>query len=81
MKLTCEDLVRYLSDYLDGDLDEELSQAARDHLATCENCSVVLDSTQKTILLYQEQGQATQLSSGRKDDLYKQIAAAFYGDS
>ncbi len=77
MKFTCEDLVRYLSDYLDNELDEALTQAAREHLATCENCRVVLDTTQKTILLYKEKGTAVLLPPGRKNALYEQIAAAF----
>ncbi len=80
MTLTCEDLVAHLSDYLDGELDEELNRAAREHLATCENCRVVLDSTHKTILLYREQGQIVQIPSGRKNALYDRIAAAFAAD-
>lgn len=77
MNITCEDLVLHLSAYLDGELDEELTAAAQDHLATCENCRVVLDSTQKTILLYKQQGQVVKIPSGRKNALYDQIAAAF----
>jgi anti-sigma factor RsiW len=75
--LTCEDLVKYLSDYLDHHLDEDLTQAAQAHLATCDNCRVVLDSTQKTILLYREQGQAIQLPTGRKHALYEHLAETF----
>jgi anti-sigma factor RsiW len=77
MTITCEDLVTHLSDYLDGELGDELAQAARRHLANCENCRVVLDSTRKTILLYRKQGQVTQIPSGRKNGLYSRIAAAF----
>lgn len=77
MNITCEDLLQHLSAYLDDELDDVLVQAAQDHLATCENCRVVLDSTQKTILLYKQQGQVVTIPSGRKDALYDQIAAAF----
>ena len=79
MKFTCEDLVRYLSDYLDNELDEALVSAAQEHLATCHNCRVVLDSTQKTIRLYKDQGSFVQIPSGRKNALYEQIAAAYHG--
>lgn len=75
--LTCEDLVRYLSDYINGDLDETLSVAAHHHLATCQNCRVVLDSTQQMILLFREQGQSIKIAESRKASLYDQIAAAF----
>lgn len=75
--LTCADLVKYLSDYIDGELDEALSQAAEEHLATCPNCRVVLDSTQKTILLYQTQEQVITLPKQRKAQLYHQLADVF----
>ena len=77
MNITCEDLLQHLSAYLDGELDDTLTQAAQDHLATCENCRVVLDSTQKTILLYKQHGQVVTIPPGRKNALYDQIAAAF----
>lgn len=75
--MQCEELIRYLSDYIDGDLDEELAAAAREHLATCENCSVVLDTTQKTIALYRLNGRRQQIPAERVQSLYDEIAAAF----
>lgn len=77
MKLRCEDLLNYLSAYIDDELDAELTAAAREHLATCQNCSVVLDSTQRTILLYREQGQTEVLGGARREALYARIASAF----
>ena len=49
--MECNELVQYLSDYIDQNLEEDLVEAAQEHLATCENCRVVLDTTQKTIFL------------------------------
>ncbi len=77
IKLVCEDLVNYLSDYIDNNLNEELTAAAREHLATCHNCHVVLDSTQQMILLYRERGQAQHIPGGRQQALFNQIANAF----
>lgn len=77
LQLKCEDLLSYLSDYIDGNLNEELSAAAQAHLATCQNCRVVLDSTQKAILLYREYGQVQEIPAGRRDALYDRIAKAF----
>lgn len=74
-KLTCEEVVKYLSDYLDNHLADDLAQAARDHIATCQNCRIVLDSTRKMILLYREQGRAEVLAPGRQQELYERIAA------
>ncbi len=75
--MQCEELITYLSDYIDSELDEALSEAAREHLATCENCSVVLNSTQKTIALYRENGRKQSLSAERHNRLYSEIATAF----
>lgn len=74
--MECQDLVRYLSDFIDNNLDDELMQAARDHLATCHNCHVVLDSTQKTILLYRQKGQQESMKRRRHDALFAQLAEA-----
>jgi anti-sigma factor RsiW len=54
--MNCEQLVQYLSDYIDRDLSEELTAEARQHLATCRNCHIVLDTTRQTILLCREAG-------------------------
>jgi anti-sigma factor RsiW len=50
--MKCEELVELLSDYIDGNLDEQQRAEAEAHLAHCHNCHIVLDTTQKTILLY-----------------------------
>ena len=57
--MKCEELLQYLSDYIDQELDEELTAEAQEHLATCHNCRVVLDTTQQTIFLFREQGKRT----------------------
>lgn len=49
--MNCEGLIKYLSDYIDNDLDETLRADAQAHLASCKNCHVVLDTTQKMIVL------------------------------
>lgn len=74
--MDCQTLIRYLSDYLDNNLSAELTAEARDHLATCRNCHVVLDSTQQTILLYQQRGQQQGLPPRRHAALYDQLAQA-----
>jgi anti-sigma factor RsiW len=79
--MECADVVKYLSDYLDGNLSEELVAEARAHVATCKNCHVVLDSTQRTILLYRERGRKAGLSPKRHDTLYAQLESALAGRS
>lgn len=74
--MKCEQLLQYLSDYIDQNLDEELTAEAQEHLATCENCRVVLDSTQQTIFLFREQGKRT-IPAKRRAHLFDQLQDAF----
>jgi anti-sigma factor (TIGR02949 family) len=37
-QLSCEDVVRSLWEYLDGELDDVVRDRIRDHLAECEHC-------------------------------------------
>ena len=41
-----------ISDLLDGELDPELAEAVRKHLEACPDCSVVVDTTKRTIELF-----------------------------
>lgn len=74
--LTCDELLTYLSDYIDRDLSEPLMEAAQRHLSTCQNCRVVLDTTQRTISLYRAQGQRT-IPARRRQSLFDQLQSAF----
>jgi predicted anti-sigma-YlaC factor YlaD len=74
--MTCEELVSYLSAYLDQELDEELTATAQEHLATCSNCRVVLHTTQKVIQLGQAQYRVA-LPASRRARLYSRLRQAF----
>ena len=74
--MECEELITYLSDYIDKNLDEELTTEAQAHLATCHNCRVVLDTTQQTIFLYRQQGKRT-IPAARRQRLFTQLQEAF----
>ena len=49
---TCRELLRSLSDYVDGELDESLCQEIEKHMAECDRCQIVIDTLRKTIELY-----------------------------
>jgi anti-sigma factor RsiW len=66
----------YLSDYIDNNLDAGLTAVAQHHLSTCQNCRVVLDSTQKTITLFRKQGKRT-IPAERRNRLFNQLQSAF----
>lgn len=53
----CRQWLGQLSDYVDGDLAEEMCQEIRRHMQDCQNCRVVVDTLRKTVSLYRVQGQ------------------------
>ena len=53
-KHDCTHLLGSISDYVDGELDEALCQELERHLAECPDCRVVVDTTRKTVSLYQD---------------------------
>lgn len=75
--MQCEDLVRYLSAYIDNEIDDDLRREALEHLQTCQNCRVVLNTTERTIWLYRLEGQGQTLAGSRSQRLYEHVAAAF----
>ena len=52
-KIGCQQLLSSISEYIDGELSEDLCAEIEKHLQGCENCQIVLDTTRKTINLYQ----------------------------
>jgi anti-sigma factor RsiW len=50
--LNCKHVIRELSNYIDGDLDPTLKQELERHLEHCEDCTLVVDQTRKTIQIF-----------------------------
>lgn len=73
--MTCAELILYLSDYIDRNLNEALTAEAQEHLATCHNCHVVLNTTQKTISLYRRAGKRV-IPAERRAALFERLQAA-----
>ncbi len=51
-EVNCKTLLNELCDFLDGGLDAETLQQIRLHLDRCEDCRVLVDTTQKTIEIF-----------------------------
>lgn len=73
--MTCEELVKHLSSYLDQELDVELALAAQEHLATCRNCQVVVNTTRGAILLGRGERQRT-IPAATRQQLFTGIMQA-----
>ncbi|NOX63259.1 MAG: hypothetical protein GXP42_15140 [Chloroflexi bacterium] len=54
----CVEVLSQLNDYVDGELDLALCKDLEQHLAECDDCRVVLDTLEKTVLLVQQLHQA-----------------------
>lgn len=52
----CQDLLAEVSDYIEGELDPGVCAELEAHLAGCENCRIVVDTTRKTVLVYRRLG-------------------------
>lgn len=49
--LSCEEINRFIVDFLDGDMDEALRSTFGNHLRHCSNCAAFLDQYRHTIRL------------------------------
>lgn len=50
--MRCEDLLRALNDYVDGDIDPAVCDQFEQHLEGCNPCQVVVDTIRQSITLY-----------------------------
>lgn len=52
--LVCHELLAHISEYVDGTLREDLCVMLEEHIHSCHNCEIVVNTMKKTIDLYQE---------------------------
>ena len=49
--ISCEDILREISDYFDEEITPEVRSQIEHHLCACRPCKVLVDTTQKTLTL------------------------------
>jgi Putative zinc-finger len=54
MGITCEEVWRDISDYVDDDLEQKQRVALEEHFARCRHCAAVLEGTCNVIRLYRD---------------------------
>lgn len=70
----CQALLTHLSDYVDDSLeDEALCREIEGHIASCEDCQIVVDTLKKTIYLYHTTADRTEMPSAVRHRLYKRL--------
>jgi anti-sigma factor (TIGR02949 family) len=72
-KHNCRDLLGSLCDYVDGELSAELMREIEQHLSTCPDCRVVVDTTKKTISLVHTEERAADCPEEVKGRLFKTL--------
>jgi len=50
--MNCDELLKTLNEYVDGEIEPGVCEQFQDHLAGCNPCQVVVDNIRKTITLY-----------------------------
>ena len=69
----CANLLGSLSEYIDGELSPELCQEIEKHLAGCENCRIVLNTTKRTIDLVHAPIENPDLPDDVRERLFKRL--------
>ena len=78
--MTCKEVIRDLSEYLDGELEPALVETLNRHMEHCEDCRLVVDTTRKTIEIYCDTSPLP-LPEGVRDRLGQILAEKFRKDS
>ncbi len=50
--MNCKDVIREVSEYLDGNLGTGVKSDLEIHLAKCHDCRLIIDTTRKTIDIF-----------------------------
>jgi anti-sigma factor RsiW len=50
--LNCRDVVKKLSNYLDGDLELAVKQELEQHLGGCKECTLIVNQTKLTVEIF-----------------------------
>jgi hypothetical protein len=63
VEISCVEVWREVSNYLDGDIDPALRRRIEDHFRVCQHCTAVLDGTRNVMKLVGD-GRAFDLPNG-----------------
>ena len=74
VSISCEEVWRELSNYVEGDIDAELRQRMEEHFRACKNCSAVLDGTRNVVRLVGD-GKSFEVPAGFARRLQARLAA------
>jgi len=74
--MECNELIEQLSEYLDPEAQQKLCREIEEHLSRCRDCSLYVDSVQKTIVIVQG-GTRVDPPVWMNDRLQRALASAY----
>jgi len=74
IEISCLEVWREISNYIDGDVDAELRARMEAHFKVCAHCTAVLDGTRNVVRLVAD-GVEYELPDGFSERLYNRIKA------
>jgi anti-sigma factor (TIGR02949 family) len=69
----CRHLLGSLSEYVDGELSEELCSVLEEHMEDCEDCRIVVDTLRKTVNIYHRTAETEILPVDIRKRLFKSL--------
>lgn len=78
--VSCQQVLRELSNYIDNDVDSQLRTEIEKHLSACGRCSVVLDTTRQVVRIYCDET-VLEVPSGYSERLRAVLAKAVREES
>jgi anti-sigma factor (TIGR02949 family) len=72
VEISCVEVWREISNYLDGEISVELRERMRTHFEVCDHCTAVLDGTRNIVQLVGD-GRIFPMPDGFSERLYKKI--------
>ena len=69
----CRQLLGSLSEYVDGELSDELCSMLERHMEDCEDCRIVVDTLQKTVDIYHITAETEVLPGDIRQRLFKSL--------
>lgn len=72
IEISCVEVWRELSNYVDGNVDPELRERMEEHFKGCEHCTAILDGMRNVVRLVGD-GRSFDLPVGFSDRLKKRL--------
>ena len=72
----CSHYLGSLSDFIDGELRDELCAEIEKHMHECEKCRIVVDTLRKTVELYEQCGEQAELPETVRERLFYKLELA-----